>query len=264
MKRFVIAIRDDFDCRNLLERVWILMLAVLLCCPLMAADGKGTVDMVSYEQRAVDSKATISLKNNTSETVHNVAFRLTYLDMDGTAIDYNDFVVDVDIEPGLTRKADIKAYEHERLYAYYKSNNDYLSERKFKLKYEYKGMNVCGIGASSGAADGDLPVIIGVLASMLGGCFYVVMFILVGSMARDRYRNVVGWVALSFVLTPFVTALILRCLGKRPVQYVYVERNANGRPHVDNEGLNGRYGGGSSVDGNGPNQKWSGRDDIRG
>ena len=55
------------------------------------------------------------------------------------------------------------------------------------------------------------------------------MIVLVASMARSR--NPIGWVALSFVLTPFITALILRCLGKGPVQYVYVERDANGRTY---------------------------------
>ena len=93
MRRILVTIVNGFNGRMLTERVWALLLALLLCCPLMAADGQGTVDMVSYEQSAVDRKATISLKNNTGETVHNVAFRLTYLDMDRTALDYRDFVV---------------------------------------------------------------------------------------------------------------------------------------------------------------------------
>ena len=83
----------------------------------------------------------------------------------------------MDIEPGLTRKVDIEAYEHERLYAYSKSDEDSYSENRFKVKYEYKGMNVksskvgWASGGQSSGATNDLPVILGVQASMSGGFF---------------------------------------------------------------------------------------------
>ena len=50
------------------------------------------ITMVSYEQGWLDSRGTLALKNNTNEEIHNVSFQITYLDMSGNPLDYEEFI----------------------------------------------------------------------------------------------------------------------------------------------------------------------------
>ena len=81
------------------------------------------ITMVSYEQGWLDSEGTLALKNNSSEEVTNVVFLITYLDLSGNELDYEEFTRRIIIAPGMTRKLDIPAYEHDRNYHYYKSDH---------------------------------------------------------------------------------------------------------------------------------------------
>lgn len=90
------------------------MLAVSLSLSATSKDTLNAVTMVSYEQRWLDLEGTLALKNNTNEDIHNVTYRITYLDMKGNALDYEVFSSNIEIAPGMTRKVNIPAYEHDR------------------------------------------------------------------------------------------------------------------------------------------------------
>lgn len=93
------------------------------------------VSMVSYEQNWSDDEGTLTLKNNTSKNINNVKFRIIYYAMDGTQLDYRDYSEDVDIEPGMTRRVDIPAFERRREYCYYNSQGLSYSVR-FKIGFK--------------------------------------------------------------------------------------------------------------------------------
>ena len=109
----------------------------------MSATGnnKGNaVSMISYEQNWNDYEGTLALKNNTNEEIHNVTFRVTYLNMDDTPINYEDFAMEVNILPGMTKEINIPAYKKGKKYSYFESE-DLYSSKKFKIKYETIGYN---------------------------------------------------------------------------------------------------------------------------
>ena len=99
------------------------------------------VSMVSYEQGAFDNEGILALKNNTNETIQNISFTITYLDMKGTPLDYEDFFLNVDIEPGMTKKVNITAYEHARNYHYYQTPDKGSGHSAFKIRYKLKDYN---------------------------------------------------------------------------------------------------------------------------
>ena len=99
------------------------------------------ITMVSYEQSWLDSSGTLALKNNSSEEIKNVIFLITYLDMSGNELDYQEFTRRVSIASGMTKKLDIPAYEHSRNYHYYKTKDDY-GHPAFKIKFQLKDYNV--------------------------------------------------------------------------------------------------------------------------
>ena len=68
------------------KRLVLSFIFAILCFVGISADNNTNencekVSMVAYEQRWIDSKATIALRNNTDEEVTSVSFTLEYLDM---------------------------------------------------------------------------------------------------------------------------------------------------------------------------------------
>lgn len=204
----------------------------------ISKDSVNAVTMVSYEQGWLDSNATLSLKNNTDKDIYNVAYRITYLNMSGEPLDYEDFVSEVDIAPGMTKKVDIEAYERKRHYSYYKSEASYSNPHKFKVEFELTGLNVPGdddsIDMESSALVSDVhnggvhneDVYNGndarniniwrfsIVAMLIGLSIFVGAYFLVGVMARNRNRSVVAWVIVSFFTTPVLAIVLLLCIGK--------------------------------------------------
>ena len=188
------------------------------------------VSMVSYEQGWLDCKGTLALKNNTSEDIHNVTFQITYLDMSGNALDYEEYTHSVDIAPGMTKKIDIPAYEHERSYHYYKSENRPSGSPAFKVKFELRNYNsaiteseedeLSDILASYSLERDDrgfsdtTSTLIGLIFVLLAFGAWAGMYIIVAVMAHNRNRSVVIWVLLSIIASPLLMIIILLVVGK--------------------------------------------------
>lgn len=189
------------------------------------------VSMISYEQNLSDYEGTLALKNNTNEDIHNVTFRITYLNMDDTPVDYEDFTTDVNILPGMTKEINIPAYKKGKGYCYFESESIY-SSKKFKIKYETLNYNVDEENAgedkkevteiAQDIATSTLPffllpiiyllIIICVFALTIGG------YVLTAYMANKRNRSVILWLIISFFTTPIITIIILLCIGKSDIE----------------------------------------------
>ena len=209
------------------KRISIALLSIFISVVAFAAnkDLENDITMVSYEQSWLDSKATLALKNNSSEEVKNVLFLIIYLDMSGNELDYEEFTRRVSIAPGMTRKLDIPAYEHDRNYHYYKSENMPGGSPSFKIKFKLKDYNVedevveesiddnpfstYDYDSSSGNEGGYVSII----ASLLFISITIGLYVLVAVMAQKRNRNVVVWVLLSLFVTPLLTIFTLLVIG---------------------------------------------------
>ena len=204
-------------------------LTLLCLCLLISAFAWGKdnedITMVSYEQGWLDSKGTLALKNNSSEEVKNVVFLITYLDMSGKEMDYKEFTKRVSIAPGMTKKLDVPAYEHDRSYHYYKSENSPTGSPAFKVKFQLKDYNVeeglvdesidddpFGSFGDDGEND-TIYTIIAIAAILFFISIGVGLYILVAIMAKRRNRSVVAWVLLSIIATPVLMIIILLCIG---------------------------------------------------
>ena len=190
-------------------------------------DLKNDITMVSYEQGWLDYSGTLALKNNSSEVVKNVVFLITYLDMSGNELDYEEFSKRVSIAPGMTKKLDIPAYEHSRDYHYYKSENKPGGSPSFKIKFQLKDYN---IEEESAEAIDDIPFYrdkyerssgnegLYLIIILVGFLFFISitvgLYVLVAVMAQKRNRSVVAWVLLSLLATPLLMIIILWAIGK--------------------------------------------------
>lgn len=211
------------------KRFSILLLGLIMSIICTATTNKvpEAVSMVSYEQSWLDHKGTIALKNNTNKDINKVSFRITYLDMSGVPLDYEDFSYDIDIAPGTTRQLDLPAYQRERMYSYYKSEHEHHDNKIFKIKYELTGYNESasdnGIGETTtdffddvthqDNNDGSISFIISIITLLfvIGSC--IGLYILVAVMAKSRGRNVAVWILLSIIGSPILMAIILLIIG---------------------------------------------------
>ena len=212
------------------RRISIALLSLSLSMVVFATkkDLEKDIIMVSYEQGWLDIYGTLALKNNSNEEIRNVVFMITYLDMSGKEMDYEEFTKDVTIAPGMTKKLDIPAYEHSRNYHYYKSEGSISgSSPSFKIEFKIKDYNIGNetadtvptnpvykhdyqqSGNNIGASE-----IVNILMFLLCISVTIGLYVFVFFMARDRNRNVVVWVLLSFVTTPLLMVFSLLIVGK--------------------------------------------------
>ena len=196
------------------KRTSIALLSIFISVVAFAAnkDLEKDITMVSYEQSWLDSKATLALKNNSSEEVKNVVFLITYLDMSDNELDYEEFTIRASIAPGMTKKLDIPAYEHDRWYHYYKSEGARdKATTSFKIKFQLKDYNVKEEIVENGNQEGrygSTNIIALLFISITIG-----LYVLVAVMAQKRNRNVVVWVLLSLFATPLLMIITLLVIG---------------------------------------------------
>ena len=215
-----------------IRRFAVALLSVFMAVTSLAAnkDLEKDITMVSYEQGWLDSEGTLALKNNSSEEVTNVVFLITYLDMSGNELDYEEFTRRISIAPGMTRKLDIPAYEHDRNYHYYKSENMPGGSPSFKIKFKLKDYNVEDEVVEESIDDNPFSTYdydrssgnegLYMIIAIVGVCVLFVigitvgLYVLVAVMAQKRNRSVVVWVLLSLLATPLLMIIILLAIGK--------------------------------------------------
>ncbi len=198
-----------------------LLLCLFVLVPFQVFGFSGTdVTMVSYEQSWLDDEGTLSIKNNTNEEIRNIHFVISYLDMSDNQMDYEEFFEEIQIAPGMTKKLDIEAYEHDRDYHYYKSEGR-SDGTAFKVNFELKGYNLNedeleddGNGYSFMMPDSNMSALLVIIAIFIFGLGITVgLYVLVAVMAQKRHRNVAVWILLSILATPLLMAIILLVLG---------------------------------------------------
>lgn len=214
-----------------IRRFAVALLSVFMAVTSLAAnkDLEKDITMVSYEQGWLDSEGTLALKNNSSEEVKNVVFLITYLDMSGNELDYEEFTRRVIIAPGMTKKLDIPAYEHDRWYHYYKSEGAAgKANTSFKIKFQLKDYNVEEEVVRESIDDNPFStydydrssgnegfyMIIAIVGVLFVIGITVGLYVLVAVMAQKRNRSVVVWVLLSLLATPLLMIIILLAIGK--------------------------------------------------
>ncbi len=202
------------------------LICLFMSISLFAASKSAETDisMVSYEQSWLDSEGTLALKNNTNENIHNIKFLIVYQDMSGKQLHYEEFSKKVSIAPGMTRKINIKAYEHERNYHYYKSENLPGGSPAFKIEFKLLDYNTASPQKREYPLDSDTEAETDEIFYSLLPFLYIIFvlltigicigsYILVAVMAKKRKREAAVWILLSFFATPILIIIILLCIG---------------------------------------------------
>ena len=104
-----------------------------------AKESTNAVSLVSYSHDWVQSYAQISVKNNTDKAITSITGRMIYYDMSGNMLDYQDFTQSIDIDAGMTKRFELRGYNTEENYAYYKNETvPGESYKKYKVEFQLK------------------------------------------------------------------------------------------------------------------------------
>ena len=182
------------------------------------------ISMVSYEQSWLDSEGTLALKNNTKENIQNIKFLIVYQDMSGKQLHYEEFSKKVSIAPGMTRKINIKAYEHNLDYHYSKSTKGDGDSPAFKIEFKLLDYNTASPQKREYPLDSDTEAETDEIFYSLLPFLYIIFvlltigicigsYVLVAVMAKKRKREAAVWILLSFFATPILIIIILLCIG---------------------------------------------------
>lgn len=213
---------------NLFLCVVCLLLTLQFPQPLLAnqKSPKAEVTMTRFDQGAFDSQSSINLRNQSDETLTKIKFQLIYYDMNDNQIDYQDFTIRENIEPGMSRLFKIDAFQPYENYIYYR-NKDYKPDNFNQFKVDFKLIEVekREKGQKQSKLENDLSttenneflVILGSMFAIGLGIFIIIApFVVVKRMAINRYRDPAVYVLMSFLLSPFLIMLVLLIIGKYP------------------------------------------------
>ena len=196
----------------------------------LSKDSANAVTMLDYEQAWNDDTGRLSLKNNTKEPIEDVAFQITYINMEGQTIGSEDFNKDVYIAPGEAKTVGIPAFRYDDHYAYYKSIAKKDAANIFIIRFDltdYNRQNRLAAGEKDLNNDTTSAVYhsdeglfhrlgpiawLGLFVILAGAMFG--LYVIVAVMANKRHRNAVLWIILSFITTPLLVIFILLIIGK--------------------------------------------------
>lgn len=98
--------------------------SLTVCSPCVPCNDGYSIDqarITGYDKTASSSTESFFLTNTTDRTLSGIDFTLTYYSLDGRQLHSRHVEIDCAIPPGETRKYDIKSFDTQKSFYYYKS-----------------------------------------------------------------------------------------------------------------------------------------------
>lgn len=96
------------------------------------------ITLVSYSHDLLDYNATIAIKNNTESLITSITCRIIYYDMSGNMLDYQDFTKKLKIDSGMIRRFELRGYNYDKYYAYYRSKTASGASNLYKIEFQLR------------------------------------------------------------------------------------------------------------------------------
>lgn len=87
----------------------------------VAVSGDRRVSFTGYEKTLRSMTESFFVTNNCSDSIEIIDVEIQYKDMDGNSLDCRQERVEIDLTPGQTRKADLRAWDRQKVFYYYRS-----------------------------------------------------------------------------------------------------------------------------------------------
>ena len=92
------------------------------------ATDTAAVDFTGYEKLLTSTKESFFVTNNTDSLISRLVVKIEYFDMKHRRLDSRTVTFDIDIAPGETRKADIKSWDKQKVFYYYRSRQPKVAQ----------------------------------------------------------------------------------------------------------------------------------------
>ena len=103
------------------------------------AKTKSSVSLAFFEKQGAEFKESVSLKNNTSQTIKNNKGLLLYYDMNRNPISYQYDVLDDLLMPGMAKLREFRSFDQNQKFVYaYGKDNDCAKATYSQFFVEFK------------------------------------------------------------------------------------------------------------------------------
>ncbi len=88
-----------------------------------------------YDKKVSASRESFHISNGTKDTINSITLNIDYLSLDGHQLHSRKVKVETELPPGETRKADIKSWDIQKTFYYYRSQKPRSSATPYKIKF---------------------------------------------------------------------------------------------------------------------------------
>lgn len=100
---------------------------------------KSSVSLAFFEKQGAEFKESVSLKNNTSQTIKNIKGLLLYYDMNRNPISYQYVVLDDLLMPGMAKLKEFRSFDQNQKFVYaYGKDSDYSKTAYSQFFVEFR------------------------------------------------------------------------------------------------------------------------------
>lgn len=92
------------------------------------ATDSAAISFSGYEKLLTSTKESFFVTNNTDSAITRLVVKIEYLDMKRRHLDSRIATVNIDIDPGETRKLDICSWDRQKVFYYYRSRQPKVAQ----------------------------------------------------------------------------------------------------------------------------------------
>lgn len=102
-----------------------------------------------YDKKVSATRESFHISNNSCDTIKHITVKIDYLSVDGRQLHSRKADIETELPPGETRKADIRSWDTQKTFYYYRSQKPRSAATPYKVRFRLEEVSICGSSDSA-------------------------------------------------------------------------------------------------------------------